>query len=82
MFSASPAKYSPLMRNNGSVRMFEVLGRRRSRIMKDSDIRTSSSSSSDIRTQLMEDYSKPELLPGDVFQLSGVDTDYQWAILR
>ena len=52
--------------------MFEVLGRRRSRIMKDSDI----------RTQLMEDYSKPEPLPGDVFQLSGVDTDYQWAILR
>ena len=62
---------SEIMRNNGSVRMFEVLGRRRSKMF-----------GPDIKTNLMEDYSKPDALPDNMFELSGVLTDYQWAILR
>ena len=62
---------SDIIKNNGSVRMFEVLGRKRSKLF-----------GPDVKTRLMEDYSKPEALPDNVFDLSGVLTDYQWAILR
>ena len=68
------------------IRVFEVLGRRRSKLF-----------GADAKTRLMEDYSRPPPIPAgglrgqchhdshlgaDLFQLSGVETDYQWAIAR
>ena len=71
------------------IRVFEVLGRRRSKLF-----------GADAKTRLMVDYSRPPPIPAgglrgqchyrlfvshlgaDLFQLSGVETDYQWVIAR
>ena len=65
---------SQIRTNNGSVRLFEVLGRRRSKYDKDNEYH--------FKTQLMEDYERPSPIPEDLYHLSGLDTDYQWAIIR
>ena len=65
---------SQIIANNGSVRLFEVLGRRRSKYDKEGKHH--------FKTQLMKDYARPTPIPEDLYHLSGLDTDYQWAILR
>ena len=65
-----------IMNNNGSVRLFEVLGQRREwKSKRDGRIEHNS------KTRLMSDYSRPEPIPEDMYQVSGIQTDYQWLIM-
>ena len=65
-----------IIKNNGTVRLFEVLGRRR--LWKSSRERNTDENS---KSRLLEDYSTPHPIPEDMYKLSGVQTDYQWMIM-
>ena len=65
-----------IINNNGSVRLFEVLGRRRAWKSKREGI-----TDFNTKSKLLEDYSSPQPIPEDLFAVSGVATDYQWMIM-
>ena len=65
-----------IIENNGTVRVFDQLGRR-----KHTSARRNGLSKDTDKMHLFNKYSKPHPVPTDYYDESGILTDYQWLIL-
>ena len=65
-----------IVKNNGTIRVFDQLGRR-----KHTAARLAGDYKDTDKMQLFSEYSKPGPVPTDYYEQAGILTDYQWLIL-